>query len=122
MNGINDGNSGGEFPKVRAADKVGDEGIHGKRAQREWAEQNDAGMRSGGIFAQIGELDIEGQEHSVFMTGGASDLSIGSGEEIFVGRGQHVVTQFNQFRFEMPGEILIQLELHSSVPVFQTLS
>jgi hypothetical protein len=30
MDGINDGNAGGEFPEVRAADKVGDKGVHGK--------------------------------------------------------------------------------------------
>jgi hypothetical protein len=32
------------------------------------------------------------------------------------------VPQFNQNRFQMTGEILIELELHCSVPVFQTLS
>ena len=33
MDGIDDGDAGGEFVEVGAADKIGDEGIDGQRAQ-----------------------------------------------------------------------------------------
>jgi hypothetical protein len=53
---------------------------------------------------------------------GASDIGVRAGQEILVGCGQDIVSQGCQCGFQVPGEILIQLELHSSVPVFQTLS
>ena len=33
VDGIDDGDAGGEFVEVGAADKIGDEGVDGKRAQ-----------------------------------------------------------------------------------------
>ena len=43
-------------------------------------------------------------------------------EEIFIGGRQGVVSLRGQERFQMPGQVLIELELHAYVPVFQTLS
>ncbi len=122
VDGIDDGDAAGEFVEVGAPDKIGNEGVDGEGAQGERAEQNDAGMGAGRILAQVGELDVESQQHALFMLGGACDFGVGPGKQILVGRRQDIVTEFNQYRFEMAGEVLVQLELHSRVPVFQTLS
>jgi hypothetical protein len=50
VNGIDDGDAGGELAEIGATDKISDEGIDGKRAQRKRPEQNDAGMGAGGYL------------------------------------------------------------------------
>ena len=74
------------------------------------------------MFAQVGELDIQSHEHALFIFSRLRDLGIRVGKKILVSCGQDVMTQSNQNRLQMTGEILIQLELHCRVPVFQTLS
>jgi hypothetical protein len=49
VDGIDDGDAGGEFAEICAADKIGDEGIDGKRA-----EENDTGMGARRILALLG--------------------------------------------------------------------
>jgi hypothetical protein len=65
MDGIDDSDAAGEFAEICAADKIGDEGVDGKRAQRERTEENDAEMGAGWVLSQIGEFDIQSQEHAL---------------------------------------------------------
>ncbi len=91
--GIDDGDPGGELTQVGEADEIGDKPVHRERAQRERAEQDDAGMRAAWIFAQVGEFDIEGQQHAFFAAGRSCDFAVGAGKEILIGCRQGIVSQ-----------------------------
>jgi hypothetical protein len=51
VDGIADGDAAGEFFEIGAADEIGNEAVHGKRA-----EQNDTRMGTGLVLAEIGKL------------------------------------------------------------------
>ena len=119
---FDDGDAAGESAQIRGGHELGDEAVDPQRAEREWAKEDDAGMRSGRMPAQVGKLDIERQQHAFFDGSGAGDLRIGPGQEIFICGGKSVVPLGDQQRFQVTREVLIELELHAYVPVFQTLS
>ena len=120
---IDDGDTSGEFLQVGAADEIFDECVHGHRAQGERAEQNDAGMGAGRVLAQVGELDIQRQQHAVFIFGCACDFGYSGRERRFSSAAVRTsCPRLVNVGLQMPGEILIQFELHCRVPVFQTLS
>ena len=119
---FDDGDAAGEGAEIGGSHEVCDEPVDPQRAERERAEEDDAGMGAGRIFAQVGKLDIECQQDALFCGGGAGDFRIGPGEEVFIGGRQSIMSLSDQERFQMTGQVLIELELHAYVPVFQTLS
>jgi hypothetical protein len=67
VNGIDDGDAGGEFFQIGAPDKIRDEFIDGNGAERDRSEENDSGMGAGRILAQVGEFYIQCQQHALFI-------------------------------------------------------
>jgi hypothetical protein len=90
VDGIADGDTGSTFLQMDAADETGDERIDGKGAQREGAEENDAGMGAGRILAKVGEFDIKHQQHAQFTFGSSCDFGMRLGKEVFVGDRQDI--------------------------------
>ena len=80
------------------------------------------GCGTGRESAEIAEIEIEGEEHSTVILGGISNLRVRPGEQSFICHRLRIVTARLQDSLEVPGQVLIQLELHGAAAIFQTFS
>jgi hypothetical protein len=49
-------------------------------------------------------------------------LDVWMRQQVFIGSGQHIMTQIDEDWLEVPGEVLIEFELHVLTAIFHTLS
>lgn len=82
-----------QFRQVCGTYEPFNEMIHGKRAEGYGSEQYAPWMRSGRVLAKVREFDVQRQEDPTLAGGTRRHLDIRTGQQVFVGCGQHIMTQ-----------------------------
>jgi hypothetical protein len=71
--------------EVSAGNEVPDHRVDGQRSEASRSEQNDAGVCSWWVPAEVCELNVKSKEHAALSVGCRRDHCIRLGEQTFIG-------------------------------------
>lgn len=112
---IDNHDAAGELGEIFGFDEGLDKPADRLESEGGRSEQDNSWMATGRELPQIGESDVQRENHSALRTGGCSNFRIGPPEKpLLLGAGC-VVSSLLQQRLKVFGEILIELDLHAAV-------
>ena len=118
---LHDGNTASKLIETRIPDKLQDKAVHRQRSHASRSKQHDSGVIAGRIFANVGKLDVEGEQHPLFASRGSTDLHVGFPQQTFFGDSLNIVAMLQKLGLQMPRQILVELDSRQA-EIFQTFS